>query len=112
MEVSKQREREVLLKKMEQIRRLLVTTLDERMTAAMKEVLQELEEQLRQPELAPSEQRLKGTESTEREITRRAYELWEQAGHPQGRSDEFYSIAEQELRSEDKAGPLRKSDTV
>jgi hypothetical protein len=29
---------------------------------------------------------------------RRAYELWEQAGKPDGRDQEFYHQAEQELR--------------
>jgi len=32
------------------------------------------------------------------QITRRAYELWEKAGCPEGRDQEFYHQAEQELR--------------
>jgi hypothetical protein len=32
------------------------------------------------------------------DIVRRAYELWEQAGKPDGRDQEFYHQAEQELR--------------
>jgi hypothetical protein len=32
------------------------------------------------------------------DIVRRAYKLWEQAGKPDGRDQEFYHQAEQELR--------------
>jgi hypothetical protein len=32
------------------------------------------------------------------EIVRRAYELWEQAGKPDGRDQEFYHQAERELQ--------------
>lgn len=31
------------------------------------------------------------------EIVRRAYELWEQAGKPDGKDEEFYHKAEQQL---------------
>ena len=31
------------------------------------------------------------------EIVRRAYELWEQAGKPDGKDEEFYHQAEREL---------------
>jgi hypothetical protein len=34
----------------------------------------------------------------EMDIVRRAYELWEQAAKPDGRDQEFYHQAEQELR--------------
>ncbi len=34
------------------------------------------------------------------QIKQRAHELWEQAGEPDGRSDEFYHQAEQELKKE------------
>ena len=34
----------------------------------------------------------------EMDIVRRAYELWEQAGKPDGRDQEFYHQAEQELQ--------------
>lgn len=47
MEVSKQREREVLLKKIEQTRRLLASTTDKRTLDGMTELLHELEAQLR-----------------------------------------------------------------
>jgi hypothetical protein len=31
-------------------------------------------------------------------IALRAYELWDEAGRPEGRSDEFYFLAEEEFR--------------
>ena len=34
------------------------------------------------------------------EIARRAYEIWEQAGKPDGRDQEFYHQAERELEQE------------
>jgi hypothetical protein len=37
-------------------------------------------------------------EPSEKDITRRAYELWERAGCPEGRDKEFYRQAEEELR--------------
>jgi DUF2934 family protein len=39
------------------------------------------------------------------EIVGRAYELWEQAGMPEGMEQEFYRQAEQELRDADKSAP-------
>jgi hypothetical protein len=49
----------------------------------------------------------------QRSITHRAYELWEQAGKPDGRDEEFYHQAEKELRdAEDKSSPLRTSDNL
>ena len=41
---------------------------------------------------------------TEEEIRVRAHELWEQAGKPEGREDEFWHQAEKELRDEDGRG--------
>ena len=49
---------------------------------------------------------------TEIKIVRRAYELWEQAGKPEGRDQEFYHLAEQELRDVDKSSPLRTPDNL
>jgi Protein of unknown function (DUF2934) len=49
---------------------------------------------------------------TEIQIVRRAYELWEQAGKPEGRDEEFYHLAEQELRDADKSSPLRTPDNL
>jgi hypothetical protein len=49
---------------------------------------------------------------TGQQIVRRAYELWEQAGKPVGRDEEFYHLAEQELRDADKSSPLRTPDNL
>ena len=49
---------------------------------------------------------------TEKQITCRAYELWEQAGKPEGRDQEFYHLAEQEFRNEDKSSPVRTPDNL
>ena len=49
---------------------------------------------------------------SEIEIVRRAYELWQQAGEPEGRDQEFYHQAEQELRNADKSSPLRTPDNL
>jgi heat shock protein HspQ len=46
------------------------------------------------------------------EIVRRAYQLWQEAGEPQGKDEEFYYLAEQELRNEDKSSPLRTPDNL
>jgi hypothetical protein len=51
-------------------------------------------------------------EPTRMEVVRRAYELWEQAGKPDGKDWEFYHLAEQELRNEDKSSPLRTPDNL
>ena len=34
------------------------------------------------------------------EVVRRAYELWEKAGKPEGRDEEFYHQAERKLEGE------------
>jgi hypothetical protein len=49
---------------------------------------------------------------TKMEIVRRAYELWQQAGMPEGRDQEFYHQAEQELRNAAKSSPLRTPDNL
>jgi hypothetical protein len=41
------------------------------------------------------------------EIVRRAYELWELAGKPDGKDEEFYHQAERELSE---AGPVQDGD--
>jgi hypothetical protein len=51
-------------------------------------------------------------EPSEEEIRKRAHELWEQAGKPEGREEEFWRLAEQELRNDDKSSPLRTPDTL
>jgi hypothetical protein len=51
-------------------------------------------------------------EPTHIDIVRRAYELWEQAGQPDGKDQEFYHQAKQEIRNEDKGSPLRTPDNL
>ena len=51
-------------------------------------------------------------EPTKKEIEARAYQLWEKAGQPEGREDEFRHLAQQELRNEDKSSPTRTPDTL
>ena len=51
-------------------------------------------------------------EPSKKEIRNRAYELWEKSGRPEGREEEFWKLAEQELRNEDKSSPLRTPDTL
>jgi hypothetical protein len=41
-------------------------------------------------------------EPTRIEVVRRAYQLWQQAGEPEGRDGEFYLQAERELRGKEK----------
>jgi DUF2934 family protein len=45
-------------------------------------------------------------------VAARAYELWEQAGKPEGRDEDFWHLAEQQLLDEDKSSPLRTPDTL
>ena len=49
---------------------------------------------------------------TKDQVIHRAYELWEQAGKPEGRDEEFYHQAEQELRNEGKSSPVRTPDNL
>ena len=49
---------------------------------------------------------------TKEQIIHRAYQLWEQAGKPEGRDDEFYHLAEQELRNADQSSPSRTPDNL
>ncbi len=52
------------------------------------------------------------SEPTEQDIRERAHRLWEQAGKPEGREEEFWHAAEQKLRNEDKSNTLRTPDTL
>jgi hypothetical protein len=52
------------------------------------------------------------TQPTEKEIENRAYEIWERSGRPEGREDEFWQLAEQELRNEDKSSPVRTPESL
>lgn len=49
---------------------------------------------------------------SEIDIVRRAYQLWQQAGEPDGKDQDFYRQAEQELRNADKSSPLRTPDNL
>jgi len=40
------------------------------------------------------------------DIVRRAYELWQQAGEPEGKDEEFYHQAEKELQEKDGSGDV------
>jgi hypothetical protein len=45
------------------------------------------------------------------EIVRHAYQLWQEAGEPEGRDQEFYHPAERELKAAAVNGPVaRHSD--
>jgi hypothetical protein len=49
---------------------------------------------------------------TEEQIRQRAQEIWERNHRPDGRDEEFWYQAEQELRNEDKSSPLRTPDSL
>jgi Protein of unknown function (DUF2934) len=49
---------------------------------------------------------------SEKQVVRRAYELGEKTGKPDGRDEEFYHLAEQELRDANKSSPLRTPDNL
>jgi hypothetical protein len=49
---------------------------------------------------------------TTEQILKRAYEIWEKNNKPEGRDEEFYHQAEQELRNEDGSSPLRTPDNL
>ena len=52
------------------------------------------------------------TGPTDEQIRTRAHRLWEIAGRPEGRQDEFWHEAERELRNSDGANdPEEKSGT-
>jgi hypothetical protein len=49
---------------------------------------------------------------TQKDIERRAYQLWEQAGMPKGRDREFYLEAERQLGEELTRHELKTPDTL
>ena len=51
-------------------------------------------------------------EPSKQVIEARAYQLWEKAGCPKDREDEFWHLAQQELRNEDKSSPTRTPDAL
>ena len=44
---------------------------------------------------------------TDEQIRERAYQLWEKFGKPEGRTDEFWHQAEQELLNEERSSQRR-----
>ena len=46
------------------------------------------------------------------DIVRRAYELWQQAGEPEGKDQEFYHLAEQELQNADDLSPAHTGQSL
>ena len=63
------------------------------------------------PPLAPTE----GTHMThpsQKDIERRAYQLWEDAGQPKGRDQEFYLEAERQLKEERIRHELKTPDNL
>jgi hypothetical protein len=60
-----------------------------------------------------SERRRTVMENPDRaQIILRAYKLWERAGSPEGRAEEFYYLAEQQLRDEEQSDPTRTPDNL
>ncbi|WFU43309.1 DUF2934 domain-containing protein [Bradyrhizobium sp. CB82] len=49
---------------------------------------------------------------TEEQIRKRAFELWEQAGKPEGREDEFWQQAQGELQSAEESGDSNKGADI
>jgi hypothetical protein len=54
----------------------------------------------------------KAMQPDEEDIRTRAYDLWKKAGEPEDRDEEFWHLAEQELRNEDKSSTLRTPDNL
>ncbi|WFU44999.1 DUF2934 domain-containing protein [Bradyrhizobium sp. CB82] len=48
----------------------------------------------------------------EDDIRARAYKLWEAAGRPEGRGDEFWKEAERQLKEEQVRHELKTPDTL
>ncbi|MCP3459647.1 DUF2934 domain-containing protein [Bradyrhizobium sp. CCGUVB23] len=48
----------------------------------------------------------------EDDIRRRAYKLWEEAGRPEARMDEFWHEAERQLKEEQVKHELKTPDTL
>lgn len=51
-------------------------------------------------------------EPNEDEIRPFAHQLWEKAGRPEGRDKEFWELAQQELRNQNKSSPVRTPDNL
>ena len=59
-----------------------------------------------------SELERQAAQPDDEDIRTRAYDLWRQAGEPENRDEEFWRLAEQELRNSDKSSPLRTPDNL
>jgi hypothetical protein len=101
--MSGKSDREELRRRLEQAKRAVALLNDPVTTERLLILVRDLQEHLREPAME---------NPTEKQIVRRAYELWEQAGRPEGRDQEFYHLAEQELRDADKSSPLRTPDNL
>ncbi|MBR0716111.1 DUF2934 domain-containing protein [Bradyrhizobium liaoningense] len=49
---------------------------------------------------------------TEEQIRKRAFELWEQAGKPEGREDEFWQRAQRELQGTEERDDQNKGADI
>lgn len=52
------------------------------------------------------------THAYEDDIRARAYKLWEEAGKPEGRMDEFWYEAERQLKAQQVKDELKTPDTL
>jgi Protein of unknown function (DUF2934) len=51
-------------------------------------------------------------EPSKKEIAARAYQIWEDRGRPEGKEEEFWHLAEQQLLNEDKSNAMPTPDTL
>jgi hypothetical protein len=49
---------------------------------------------------------------SDKEVAARAYKMWEDAGMPEGKDEEYWHAAEQELLNEEKSNPMRTPDNL
>ena len=91
-------QRENLLGKAEKYRGYANRINDPLTAARILKLANELEQKAMQPD--------------EEDIRTRAYDLWKQAGEPEDRDEEFWLLAEQQLRNEDKSSTLRTPDNL
>jgi hypothetical protein len=71
---------------------------DQEIAASILSLASDLEQQAMQPD--------------EEDIRTRAYDRWREAGEPEGRDEEYWLLAEQELRNENKSSALRTPDMM
>jgi hypothetical protein len=90
--------REQLQTKAQKYRAYVRWVTDPEIAASILSLASDLEKQAMQPD--------------EEDIRTRAYDLWREAGEPEGRDEEYWLLAEQELRNENKSSALRTPDTL